>query len=367
MLLALLLAVSTHCQAVEVPVTGEISERRLIGCGEDFPDNLLWHLDRADSPGGELDGKVTRKLAGRGVVVYVIDSGVMAAHDELTRATGSAVVGAIDYERPSACPPTAPCWEVANPDTLLFVGHGTGVASIIAGRQTGLAPDASLIAVMHRGNYLSMFQAIVAHAWDPATAPFRTAIISFSGGLPGGDPNNPALDALIRRMTTGVNAAGEADPEGKRFLFVVAGGNTNPVPEYSQCGEDGSVKFYPASLATSVDGLVAVGGIDRQNRYWTGACREGVEVAAPATDLLLASIGGPDRYRYKPITSLDGTSWAAPYVSGIAALLLEIDPSRTPAQLEMLLRASPSRVDGVPVPLIPEPPGRRRSVRHTSR
>ena len=354
---------STLCQASEEVITAEISERKLLGCGEGFSENLLWHLDRADSVSDELDGRVTRTATGRGAVIYLVDSGTMAGHDELTRAGGSVVIGSIDYDIPGACPPTAPCWDPANPMTMLFVGHGTGTAAMIAGRNTGVAPDASIVAVMHSGNYLRMFQKIIAHAWDPATPFFRTAIINLSGGLPGGDPKNPELDALLRRMTTGVDADGEADPDGKRFLFVVSGGNTHPVPEYSQCDAQGNVRFYPALLGTSVDGIVVVGGIDREDRYWDGACRGGVEVAAPATDLFLASIGAMDSYRYKPSGSNSGTSWAAPYVSGIAALLLERGPNASPTELEAQLKASPSIVDGLPVPLLPPPTSRRRAVR----
>jgi hypothetical protein len=85
--------------------------------------------------------------------------------------------------------------------------------------------------------------------------------------------------------------------------------------------------------------------------------------------MFVASIIGPDTYRYKPEFSASGTSWAAPYVAGMAARLLEIDPLLTPAQLEVLLKASPSRVDGIPVPVIieahpPQEGPRRRSVRH---
>ena len=48
---------STHCAALEVavPATSAI-DLQLIGCGKEFPDNLLWHLDRADSIDGSLDG-----------------------------------------------------------------------------------------------------------------------------------------------------------------------------------------------------------------------------------------------------------------------------------------------------------------------
>lgn len=362
------------CQATEVVIGGGVSERRLVGCGEGFPDNLLWHLDRADSISGALDGKVTRSLTGRGAVIYFIDTGVLAAHTEFTRAAGSSVIGGIGTD--GSCLATAPCWFTQNPFTLLVNGHGTGVASVAAGRNTGIAPDASLVAVMNT-NDVAQFRTrllqIAAHAYEPATPPFRTAIINISAALSLTDPNAPELDALIRRMTTGVNAAGEADPNGKRFFFSVAAGNFYSDAAINQCGANDSVITYPAKLAPSIAGLVAVGGIDQNNRLWAGACKgAGVELAAPAPEVFVASISSNDAYRFKPASAVSGTSWSAPYVSGMAALLLQLDPNRTPAELEALLKSSPSRVDGIAVPVMPanDPPQptqigpRRRSARH---
>ena len=365
---------STMCQASEVVIDSTVSERRLVGCGEGFPDNLLWHLDRADSVSGALDGQVTRRATGRGAVIYFIDTGVMAAHDEFTRASGSNVIGGIEVQ-PTGCPLTAPCWFPQNPTSILVFGHGTGAASVAAGRHTGVAPDASIVAVQNTtsaSQFKTILERVIAHAQAPTTPAFRTGIINISGAISLADPHAADVDALILRMTLGVNAAGEADPNGKRFFFSIAAGNIYADPTTNQCGADDAVITYPAILGPSVQGLVAVGGIDRNNQYWSGACKgAGIELAAPAEDIFVASISANDRYRYKPATHVSGTSWSAPYVSGIAALLLELNPDRTPAELEALLKASPSRANGVPVPVMPgtetEPPltgPRRRSVRH---
>lgn len=379
-LLSVLLAVSaaaqtttsTMCQATEVVIGGGISERKLLGCGEGFPDNLLWHLDRADSVNGALDGKVTRRATGRGTVIYVIDTGVLAAHTEFVGAAGSRVLAGIPAG--GNCPPDAPCWFTQNPSTVLTAGHGTGVASVAAGRNVGIAPDASVVAVLNAGDvafFTAQLRRIIAHAHAPTTPSFRTAIINISAVLGLADPHAPELDALIRRMTTGVNAAGEADPNGKRFFFSVIAGNKYSNPFNNQCGADDAVLSYPSILAPSIDGMVAVGGVDRENHYWSGSCKGStVELLAPAPEMFVASVAANDTYRFKPADQISGTSWAAPYVSGIAALLLELDPNRSPAELEALLKASPSRVNGIAVPIMPgnepKPPTgpKRRSARH---
>jgi serine protease len=366
--LALLFATSTLCQAVEVPVTETVTERRLLGCGEGFPDNLLWHLDRADSVDGTLDGKLTRTFTGRGSVIYVVDTGVMAAHDEFTRAPGSNVIGGIQLSTIEECPdqPTSPCW--SGTAQLLVYGHGTGVASVAAGRTVGIAPDAVIVSAMRAETstpFRETLLRIIEHAYAPATPPFRTAVVNISASLLPGT-NDAELDALLRRMTTGVDAHGNADPDGKRFLIVAAAGNSAP-DRNTQCGTNDAVAIYPAVLGRSTPGIITVGGITRDNRYWEGACKgDGVELAAPAADMFVASIGAHDTYRFKPEFFSSGTSWSAPYVSGIAALYLERDRNLSPAQLETILASSPSRVEGIPVPLMPMrgTQNRRRAARH---
>ena len=168
-------------------------------------------------------------------------------------------------------------------------------------------------------------------------------------------------------MTVGVDAEGNADATGKRFFFTAAAGNYLDGIG-NQCGADNDVNIYPGLLGASIDGLVTVGGIDQQNAIWSSSCvGPHVEVLAPATGLLTASIFETDTYRYKPERLSSGTSWAAPYVAGMAARLLEMNPHLTPEEIEDTLAASPSRVDGLPVAVRLESQpaeGRRRSVRH---
>src|SRR2546430_2200455 len=93
---------STHCPATKVAVPGTSAiDLQLIGCGKDFPDNLLWPLARADSIDGSLDGEVPRRATGKGAVVYLIDTGVMRDHDEFARPTGSNILHAVTLGRPS--------------------------------------------------------------------------------------------------------------------------------------------------------------------------------------------------------------------------------------------------------------------------
>src|SRR3954465_6916387 len=84
------------CQATEVGLGGGQLDQRLIGCGEGFPNDVLWHLDRLDSIDGTLDNTLHRWATGRGSVVYVGDVGVQRKHQEFARANGTNVIGGIN-------------------------------------------------------------------------------------------------------------------------------------------------------------------------------------------------------------------------------------------------------------------------------
>jgi hypothetical protein len=75
---------STLCQSTdEHTALGATPVLRLVGCGIGFQDNLLWHLDRADSRTGVLDGVAYVPATGAGVVVYVVDLRIREDHFEL--------------------------------------------------------------------------------------------------------------------------------------------------------------------------------------------------------------------------------------------------------------------------------------------
>ncbi|MDR1693061.1 MAG: S8 family serine peptidase [Oscillospiraceae bacterium] len=110
-------------------------------------------------------------LSGAGVLVAVIDSGIDYRHDDFRNADGSTRILALWDQTQNGSPPPGFLYgseyirerldeALASPDPLAvvpqqdFVGHGTAVAGIAAGNgrasggaETGVAPDASLIAV----------------------------------------------------------------------------------------------------------------------------------------------------------------------------------------------------------------------------
>lgn len=345
----------TRCSTIPIPLGFGLTDLAIERCAEDVADNAMWQVDRADSVSGELNGLAVRRTTGRGSVVYVIDTGIMQRHDEFQRPDGDNVLGGFDaFVASGAGQSPCPDFPVEACGPRVRYGHGTAVASAVAGLRSGVAPGASLYSVAifpPRSGEIQMWHValneIIRHAWDPATPSFQTAVITIS--IPATPlPNDPLYLALVekvRRMTRGVDANGDEDPNGKKFLFTAAAGNV--IPNFDFC------HTFPAILGPEIDGVVTVGGINRENKWWSGSCaNELVEVVAPAESPVLASTTSTSLYRGGAETS--GTSFAAPYVAGIAARLLEIDPSRTPAELEALLEDSPSRAadSGLAVPVL---------------
>jgi len=354
---------STHCAEAEVTLDALYSVARLERCGDDVSAPLLWHLDRIDQVDAQLDGHFDRRNGGAGSVIYVMDTGVLASHGEFVTAEGATRVvagfdttGSVDLGR-SKCvsddKATAPCYDVI--DELAAASHGTSVASIAAGRNVGVAPDAAIVSVRvmnERGlattrTYLEGLDAIVQHAWQ-SNGP-RTSIVNISGWvlerLSGATTRTPvvtfaAVEQKIRAMIGGVDATGKPDANGRRFLFVVAANNVD-----GGCGPTGMIDRFPATLGTKIGGLITVGGMTSDNHNWSGSCRGGVEVLAPAQGIFSATITATDHYRGRRPNLRSGTSFAAPIVAGIAARMLAQRPDLTPQQLEWWISATPSHVE----------------------
>jgi len=364
--------ISTHCAETEVSLDGFYSVSRLDRCGDQREDALLWHLDRIDQIGAALDGHVDRGNGGSGSLIYVMDTGIMARHSEFASgpyssasrviagfdATGSVEIGRSRCASPDKS--VAPCYDRL--DELAAASHGTSVASIAAGRKVGVAPNALVVSVRvmnERGlattrTYLEGLEAIIRHAWDPASPNMRTAVVNISGWVLERLTNTSNHDVVsystveqkMRDMIGGVDADGRPDRNGKRFLFVVAANNVD-----GGCGASGVIDRFPALLGAKLNGLITVGGMTADNVSWSGTCRGGVEVLAPAQSIFSATITATDHYRGRRPNLRSGTSFAAPIISGIAARLLSDRPDLSPQQLEAWITATPSRVDDATAPL----------------
>ncbi|MFD3548478.1 S8 family peptidase [Streptomyces sp. NPDC058655] len=262
-----------------------------------------WPLDRIDQRELPLDGAYTYANKGRGVTVYVVDTGINTGHREFGGRARTGYNG-VFMERSGDCN-----------------GHGTHVAATVGGATYGVAKGVSLVAVKVAdcrgdGRLSGMLGGLEWVVKDAMAAPASPAVANMSMG---GTPSR-ALDAAVTRaVATGIT-------------FTAAAGNA---------GRDacvGSPARVPAALTVG-----ATDAADRRAPFSNhGRC---VDLSAPGVNVVSAWKGSS-----RATARSSGTSMAAPHVAGVAALLLAGGTARTPAEVSRALvrSAVPGRISALP-------------------
>ncbi|MEV7815931.1 MULTISPECIES: type VII secretion-associated serine protease mycosin [Streptomyces] len=258
-----------------------------------------WALQRVN-----LD-ELWSQSKGKNVKVAVIDTGVDTANPQLTHAVDAHLGANFLPRKDSKGEPIDRGNAKGTTDT---VGHGTRVAGIIAARPmkgtgfVGLAPEATIVPIKQNdaeghGTAGTLAQAI-RHAIK-----VKADVINISQDT----ANAIAPDEALHRAVDEALAAG---------IVVVA-----------SAGNDGlggnEKKTYPASY----DGVLAVAASDRNNeRAAFSQSGDFVGVAAPGVDMISTVPKGghcPD----------NGTSFSAPFVAGVAALIKAKHDDWTPREI----------------------------------
>lgn len=236
-----------------------------------------WYLKAMDVT------KAHEEARGDGVTVAVVDSGVDATHRDLRgQVLDGTVIGSGDG--------------TAHDDTD---GHGTAMASLIAGRGggrdrvLGVAPRARILPVRLTQNGQGKFAMDTVYAGVRWAIDHGAKVVNLSVG-------GAALLSDEQRAEV-VQYALDHD-----VVLVAAAGNTG----------DGDQKVTEPG---AIPGVVAVSGTQRGDRFWKGSAHgPEVVVAAPAQGIPVAVPTGVERAGY---ALADGTSGATALVSGTVALI----------------------------------------------
>jgi serine protease AprX len=281
----------------------------------------------------------TGSFQGNGVTVAVLDTGLDSTHPDISNRVQRNVKLA-DFQGANLLDFFPPFNVEKLPDTDQLSGHGTFVGGIIAGtgsssggKYAGYAPKAKLVGLSAGDaslfNVLAGFDYILSHP----ELNIRVVNCSFSANTvyDENDPVNVATRMLYERGVNVVVSAGNAGP-GMHTLnpyaaapWVVSVGALDQrgrLTDYSARGDFGSRNFRPTLSApgTSIVSLRAPG------TNLTGT----TSLPADAQGLL------PTEIPY--YTSASGTSFSAPAVAGTIALMLEADPTLTPARVRDILQ-----------------------------
>jgi subtilisin family serine protease len=284
----------------------------------------------------ELDKLWDRGLTGKGVLVCAIGSGIDGSH---------ALLG--PKWRGQNGGTSAESWfDPVDGSTFPFddepvASHGTGVMGImVAGeRNLGVAYDAQWIGAKIFDNQnltpdgasstkdswlIAAFQWALDPDGNPETIVDVPDVINNSYGTTG-EYNEDICRQVIWRMIDNVEAAGT--------VVIFSAGNEGPDPWTT-----GS----PASRTESPVNVFAVGSVDSTGRISSFSSRG---PSACDSFSIKPTVCGPGQrvptilsseyglsYRY-----IDGTSFSAPYVAGLVALIRQANPTLTPDEIKYLI------------------------------
>lgn len=234
--------------------------------------------------------------AGKGVMIYVIDTGIFIGHQDFE---GRAIWG-------TTIPKESP-----NDDDQ---GHGTHVAGIAAGKQWGVAKKAQLTAIKvfnstGKGTTDNILAGLI---WADKDASSRALQAAEEIKATGSSSHKGSVInmSLTSPKSKALSAAALKTIQHGHHVVVAAGNFRTRACDYS-----------PADVPETI----TIGATDKADKraYFSnwGTC---VDLFAPGKDIVSCSI----RSESSTVT-MSGTSMAAPHVSGLLAYLISIYPHAT--------------------------------------
>jgi Ca2+-binding RTX toxin-like protein len=284
--------------------------RELYSGVADPMQSAQWYL-----PALGLDA-LNGQVSGAGITIGMVDDGIETQHPDLQ--------GRIDFEQNY----DAQQKSTDGKHKSVFDAHGTAVAGIMVGEQNnqtgivGISPDAQIVSTRVKWTWDQITDALGhQHLFDISNNSWG-AVAPFSDNF-----NSTALTFAYEALRTGV----EDGRKGLGTVFVFSSGNSAAYGENTNYHNFQNAREVITVAAANADGSVA-------SFSTPGAS---VLVGAFGVDLLttdrLAGLGYNLGGNY---TSFTGTSAAAPVVSGVAALMLETNPSLGYRDVQQILALS---------------------------
>jgi subtilisin family serine protease len=247
----------------------------------DTQSGATWGIDRIDQRNRPLSGTYTYPTTASNVTAYVIDTGILYSHSDFG---GRASAG----------------YDAVGSGGVDCNGHGTHVSGTIGGAKYGVAKGVRLVGVRvldcsgsgTNAGVIAGVNWVAANAKKPAVANMSL----------GGSASTALDNAVAASISSGVT-------------YALAGGNSNA----SACNSS------PSRVSSAIT-VGATTNTDARASYSNyGTC---LDIFAPGSSIT------SDWYSSSTATNtISGTSMASPHVAGAAALVLNRNPSYTPAQV----------------------------------
>jgi serine protease AprX len=273
-------------------------------------------------------------ITGKGVTVALIDTGVYAAHPDLA----GRVVHCEDFSHEAGT-------EAHCADTF---GHGTFMAGLIAGngassggRYMGSAPEAKIVSVKLAGfdgstdvsNVLAGIQWVVAHRSEYGIKALNLSLGSDSSQSAALSPLNYAVQRAWKSGITVIVSAGNSGPDNKTILkpaddpYVVTIGSSND-EETLAIGDD-RVPVFSSRGPTRADGIA------KPDLVAPGVRTVSLRSPGSSIDQQFGSSAVVDGNYFRGT----GTSMSTAVVTGIAAQIVQANPTLVPDQVKYRLTA----------------------------
>ncbi len=323
---------------------------------------LQWHSAESTAA---MNAHLTRELGfdGSGVTIAVVDSGIDASHPDLeNRVIRNVRVYSPEYlDILGINEPTGISWPAEPALVLPFddlpynntdtIGHGTHVAGIAAGEGVGdgslvgVAPGADVVGYS-TGEILFIFTALASFDDILAThEEYNIKVINNSWGsrFHVFDPNSPINVATKALQDAGITIVFSAGNDGIEMTtnvhsmapWVIMSGSSTISAEKSDFSSSGLMYDNSRPLELDEDGHVHYAG--------DGLGMSHPDVSAPGSNI--TSTCTPTGWTCAPTTPggsgvSSGTSMSAPHMSGLAAVLLQANPSLTPDMVAKVMQVS---------------------------
>jgi subtilisin family serine protease len=264
--------------------------------GEDINIENAWNITKGSSS----------------IIVAVIDDGVDISHPEFA---GRLVAG-YDFVN-----------DDNDPNPVADDGHGNACAGIIGAADDGLgvvgvAPDVLIMPLKVLEDGSGFHSDIIPAIYFAVDNGARVISMSL-----GGTSSSAGYEAAVNyAVSHGV-------------VVLAAAGNDNT--------DNLVTPHYPASYANVISvGAMSPCGLRKtpstcDGEFWWGSNYGSLDFITPGTRIATTDVSGAAGYTPSDYTmNFNGTSAATPFAAGVAALILSVDPTLTPAEVRQIMQAS---------------------------